>query len=120
MSDDLTKTIELAYGYAISSTAIAPSDAPMIEMTSYYDMMMRAQLIRLRRYVLEQEAEKLVCAYPTDWWQAVRQRWAPAWWLKRHPVRMERKVASVKATYPGLIHPPGHDPIYKIHVRDEP
>lgn len=24
---------------------------------------------------------------PLDWWQAVRQRWAPTWWLRRWPVR---------------------------------
>jgi hypothetical protein len=26
-------------------------------------------------------------SYPADWWQAVRERFAPAWWLKRFPVR---------------------------------
>jgi hypothetical protein len=25
--------------------------------------------------------------WPADWWQAVRERWAPKWWLKRHPVK---------------------------------
>jgi hypothetical protein len=25
--------------------------------------------------------------YPADWWQAVRERWFPRWWLARHPVR---------------------------------
>lgn len=30
-----------------------------------------------------------VLEVPADWWQAVCARWAPAWWLKRHPVVMK-------------------------------
>lgn len=30
---------------------------------------------------------------PVDWWQSMRQRWAPRWWLARHPVR-ERVIAT--------------------------
>ena len=26
---------------------------------------------------------------PADWWQGVRERWLPAWWLKRYPVQTE-------------------------------
>lgn len=31
--------------------------------------------------------KKLEHWQPADWWQAVRERWAPAWWLRRRPVR---------------------------------
>lgn len=24
---------------------------------------------------------------PADWWQGVRERWCPGWWLRRWPVR---------------------------------
>ena len=26
---------------------------------------------------------------PTDWWQAVKQRWAPAWFTKRYPIKYD-------------------------------
>lgn len=26
---------------------------------------------------------------PVDWWQHLRQRWFPKWWLRRYPVRMD-------------------------------
>lgn len=29
---------------------------------------------------------------PRDWWQALRERWLPAWWLRRHPVRCREIV----------------------------
>jgi len=39
---------------------------------------------------------------PDGWWQALRERWAPCWWLDRHPVqyrieRVEAKVVLAKA-----------------------
>ena len=33
---------------------------------------------------------------PADWWQAVRERWAPAWWLRRHPV-ITREVSATRS-----------------------
>lgn len=27
---------------------------------------------------------------PADWWQHLRQRWCPRWWLRRRPVRTRR------------------------------
>lgn len=30
---------------------------------------------------------------PADWWQAVRERWAPRWWLERHPV-VKREIVT--------------------------
>lgn len=31
---------------------------------------------------------------PYDWWEAVRERWAPKWWLRRHPVITRRIVTE--------------------------
>ncbi len=47
----------------------------MITLEKMYDCEMRQIIIRMRRYVLEQEAERIICEYPADWWQAFRQRW---------------------------------------------
>ena len=33
--------------------------------------------------------------YPADWWQAVRARWCPAWWLARSPVREHVEVIDL-------------------------
>ena len=32
--------------------------------------------------------------WPLDWWQAFRERWFPAWWLSRYPVRHDRIYIS--------------------------
>lgn len=31
-------------------------------------------------------------SYPANWWQAIRERWAPTWWLARHPVEWKNVV----------------------------
>lgn len=40
--------------------------------------------------------------YPLNWWEAVRKRWCPAWWLRRYPVREEVFVFTGFHDYPGL------------------
>jgi hypothetical protein len=36
--------------------------------------------------------------WPQDWWQAFRERWFPAWWLNRWPVKYKR-ISVHKAIY---------------------
>ena len=61
------------------------------EVDGYYDHLARAWAVKLRRYVLTLGEQTV--RYPADWREAVKARWAPAWFLKRHPVVYEeRKV----------------------------
>lgn len=53
-------------------------------------------------------------AVPLDWWQAVRQRWCPGWWLDRHPVKM--RVIEVRVTHQHLCpHVETHDRAAHYH-----
>lgn len=36
--------------------------------------------------------------YPKDWWQHCKQRWSPAWALKRWPVKMTTVTLPAKVT----------------------
>jgi hypothetical protein len=45
--------------------------------------------------VVARDTAELSVSVPAGWWQAFRQRWAPAWWLRRWPVVMRTE----KATY---------------------
>jgi len=40
--------------------------------------------------------------WPATWWDAVRERWCPAWALKRWPVRYRRYSVQAWHTYPTL------------------
>ena len=37
--------------------------------------------------LLAKDVEVHIARVPADWWQAVRERWAPPWWLRWYPVR---------------------------------
>jgi len=40
--------------------------------------------------------------YPRDWWEAVRERWAPAWWLTRWPVQYQHWVVDARRGWKNL------------------
>jgi hypothetical protein len=40
--------------------------------------------------------------YPADWWQAVKERFAPAWFAKRYPVVYKEHHITIDAVYPEL------------------
>ena len=58
---------------------------------------------KLSTYILGLQAEKIVwhVSYPQDWWEALKERFAPSWLRKRYPVKYterhfeERKYAKV-------------------------
>jgi len=41
-----------------------------------------------KKHLLDQQTVTVSVEIAADWWQAVRQRWAPVWWLMRWPVKM--------------------------------
>lgn len=78
-----------------------------------------AVVFRFKQYIFGRQAEMLTISYPADWWQALRQRWLPAWWLCRWPVRMVTHTVDVKALYPGFALPP-HQHIMHLEHREFP
>lgn len=73
-------------------------------------------LLRLRATVYGLEHPKRhVVEYPKTWWDAVKVRFAPAWFLRRWPVDYTVVTASLSETYPGLTPSlPNHPPVWKI------
>lgn len=58
---------------------------------------------KIKSYVWSQDAgKKVVFKYPSDWWQAFKERWFPKWLLDRYRVVYTYKEFVVKATYPDL------------------
>lgn len=52
-------------------------------------------------------------SYPSDWWQAFRERWLPKWWLNGHPV--DYTCWQVDKHYPPL-YPEGIIRVYNNKV----
>lgn len=68
-------------------------------------------VLKMVREVWASPAAEHVVEFPADWWQAFRQRWLPAWWLRRHPVAMKRAVLTAKHLYPKMAPVPGQKTI---------
>lgn len=58
------------------------------ELDSFLDKTVKAVGLRLRAYVyaMPKETIEIHLKYPEGWWQALRERWLPSWWLKRWPI----------------------------------
>jgi len=39
--------------------------------------------------------EERIDTGPADWWEHFKERWFPAWWLAKHPVKRSSVVVSV-------------------------
>jgi len=82
---------------------------------------MRAVIIDVVGWVWAQDIGGKSFKWPKDWWQAIRERFLPAWWLERHPVLYHHKTFQVHAAYPTFRPPPGLDKcpmVWKVREQD--
>lgn len=92
--------------------------------TRVVDPLCRSMITTLEADVLahkvDQQQVKRHVSVPESWWQHLKQDHAPAWFLKRRPVKNERQevVVTVKkwATFPEAnFYPPDlGSPVYKV------
>ena len=57
-------------------------------------------VLRVRQDILGREIERIECRYPADWWQAVKERFAPKFILNRWPVKYIKHYVDVNVIYP--------------------
>lgn len=43
-----------------------------------------------------------IIRYPADWWQALKERFAPAWFRDRYPVKFTEHTISLREFYPHI------------------
>ena len=85
-----------------------------VSIESVYDNMMQGFAYQLRYEVLGQELDERIVSYPADWWQAFRDRWFPAWWLRRWPIRHREVRMRLLGLYPQI--PINQRPVYHIDI----
>ena len=65
--------------------------------------------------------DRHVIRYPATWWDAVKERFAPAWFRDRYPVCFTEVTASLKELYPDLtLELPDKNPVIKFAVTKQP
>ena len=71
--------------------AVTPIQLQRMKLERLEDFLGQSFRFRLSYQMAGRQGEAL--KYPADWWQAVRERFAPRWWLKRHPVHYFTRTA---------------------------
>ena len=59
-------------------------------------------IFHLESRIWGQQLKNRVFKYPLDWWEAVKERFAPAWFLKKYPVKYKTIDIDAKLLYPNL------------------
>ncbi|KKM76749.1 hypothetical protein LCGC14_1377010 [marine sediment metagenome] len=91
-----TSTVELALRhYFVRGTV---SIVPDVEFTAHLDHAANLMVLTLTAGVAGERVSEV--RYPRDWWQAVREKFLPKWWLQRFPVQYHTWKAD--AHYPQL------------------
>ena len=85
MNPQQTRNLELAI-QQMAATYMVPRH--MLTIDTYPDPMGNIVVTLMRQIAAYDGSDCNVVEvrYPADWWQAVKQRWFPAWALRRWPV----------------------------------
>lgn len=93
----------------VSNKALQGIPSPILYMQDAVDNMQLELSMRIATQHLDMIEEK----YPADWWQAVKERFAPRWFLVRYPVNYKHFRLEAKALYPKLAIPE-HAPVVEF------
>jgi hypothetical protein len=66
--------------------------------------------------------DKHIIRFPSTWWDAVKERFAPSWFLDRYPVRFTTYKATLSELYPDLtpaLPDREYPPVMKFHVHKQ-
>ncbi len=76
-----------------------------VDFEEYASFLTDDLLIRLKAEVLGEHIRLPAIRYPANWKEAVKERFAPLWFLKRWPVQYAEKAFDVRVVYPMMALP---------------
>ena len=78
------------------------ADAIEVDLNKHIEALAHELTLRLTFHLLRGEETLILppeeIEIPADWWQAVRERWLPAFWLRRFPLRTRSIVTNKRVT----------------------
>ena len=83
---------------SISKLALTYSNQPELIIRQAVDQV----VMRLVAMVPAQPTKPVSYKYPANWWEHVKERFAPKWFLKRFPVEYEIYSVEAKVFYPQI------------------
>jgi hypothetical protein len=67
-----------------------------------YNYLIDALEANIRGYIWGESQKGYSFKYPTNWWQALKERWFPMWMKKKFPVLYTTQSITVDVIYPDL------------------
>lgn len=77
------------------------------------DMTTNEIIYKLEMFVYGELIDEVGVSYPKDWWQAIKERFAPKWFLSKYPVEHKNIVLTAEAVYPKLSLP-NAEPVVRL------
>lgn len=105
MADEVVKTersVLERIKYAAQQVLDRHSMDAMVEFSDLADFYGRGIAMRVVAFHYGDEQQVVEVRYPADWWQHVKQRFAPRWALRRWPVRLAVQKVEARVIYPNL------------------
>ena len=87
-----------------------------VKLDITYETMIHHLVMSLRAFVTKQNITAQAYTYPATWWDAVKDRWFPAWLLKRFPVDTITVQYKPCYLYPEFVLPPERFGRAVLHV----
>lgn len=89
--DLLTHEVRLEVVKFYLEQSVTPIQLQRVKLERFEDFLGECFRFRLSYQMAGRQGETV--RYPDGWWQAVRERFSPRWWLERHPVRYVTRTA---------------------------
>lgn len=89
------------------------------EMEEVMDHARHQLLMTMRHHIYgKNHAPVHVIRYPKTWWDAVKERFAPAWFRDRYPIEFVTITSTLEELYPDFVPSlPGHVPTIRVYTR---
>jgi hypothetical protein len=97
---------------------LSPALMQTAKLSSWIEPVTRDLCLQLEAAVYGRRVHEESRSVPLDWWEAVKQRFAPRWFLRRYPVRYRTFTLLAYHLYPGLVFH-GHRPVLHTMIRED-
>jgi hypothetical protein len=98
----------------------APFMANPIAARAALDELTASVVLSFRARVAGERLKTETIRFPADWWEAVKERWFPAWAKRRWPVSYRVVTMEARGLYPLLSLPQRKDAHVEIVVHEAP
>ncbi|MGI0015316.1 MAG: hypothetical protein ACREBU_18015 [Nitrososphaera sp.] len=70
------------------------------EFDIVFDSLVHRWVVELKKILWTQPLTRVTVKYPANWKEAVKERWCPAWVLRRYPVRYIEECLRADQVWP--------------------